>query len=146
MEIKVQNWGKEVLKQIDHIGIVVRNLAQSVDNYERLFRVKATHIEVMEELALKIAFVPVGEVVLELLEPLAPGKGRLSDFLRKYGEGVHHIAYRVDNLGEILTEMEKMGVKLRDKKPRPGAHGSQIAFISPEETNNVLIELVERKD
>ena len=140
----VQAEDKGILKQIDHIGIAVRNLNQSLEIYEKLFRAKATHFEVIAELSLRIAFIPIGEVMIELLEPIASGKGRLSEFLETHGEGLHHIAYKVDNLAQILAEMKKNGVKLRDEKPRVGAHSSRIAFISPEETNNVLTELVER--
>ena len=141
----VQAEGKGLLKQIDHIGIVVRNLDQSLERYERLFRVRATHIEVREELSLRMAFIPMGGVMVELIEPLVPGKGRLGELLEKHGEGVDHIAYRVDNLDEVLAEMKKSGVRLRDEKPRAGTRGARIAFMSPEETNNVLIEFVEWK-
>lgn len=140
-KIKVE--GKWILKQVDHIGILVRNLDQSLEKYERLFQARVTHIEVKEELSLRMAFIPVGEVMIELLEPLVPGKGRLGELLEKCGEGFHHIAYRVDNLDEVLAEMKKSGVRLRDEKPRAGSRGSRIAFMSPEEMNNVLIEFVE---
>jgi methylmalonyl-CoA/ethylmalonyl-CoA epimerase len=83
--------------------------------------------------------------MLELVQPLVPGKGRIGEFLEKHGEGMHHIAYRVDNLATMLTDMNKMGFKLRDERPRSGAAGSWVAFVSPEETNNVLVELVERE-
>jgi len=133
-----------MLKQIDHIGIVVSNLSEALKNYERLFRVKPKYTETLDALSLRIAFVPVGEVMLELLEPLTPGKGRIAEFLEKHGEGLHHIAYRVDNLEALLAEMKRGGVRLRDEKPRPGSHGSKIAFIDQEETGHVLTELVEK--
>lgn len=132
-----------MLKEIDHIGIVVRNLDESVEKFERLFQVKATHFEDKKELSLRMAFIPMGGVMVELIEPLVPGKGRLGELLEKRGEGFDHIAYRVDNLDEILEEMKKSGVRLRDEKPRAGSRGSRIVFMSPEETNNVLIEFVE---
>lgn len=134
-----------MLKQIDHIGIAVSNLGESLKKYEKLFRIKAKHIETLEELSLQIAFIPVGEAMLELLAPLAPGKGRIGEFLEKHGEGFHHIAYRVEHLEALLAEMKKAGIKLRDDKPQPGGGGSWIAFLSPEETGNVLTELVERE-
>ncbi len=134
-----------MLKKIDHIGIAVSNLDESLEKYERLFRVKAKHFETLEEISIKIAFIPVGEAMLELLAPLAPGKGRIGEFLEKHGEGIHHIAYRVENLESSLAEMKKQGVKLIDEKPRGGGSGSWIAFLSPEETGNVLTELVERE-
>ena len=134
-----------MLKQIDHIGIVVRDLDRSLERYERLFQAKATHVEVMEELSLRMAFIPVGEVMLEFIEPLVQGKGNVADFLDRHGEGFHHIAYRVDNLKSLLANMEKAGIALRDNIPRSGGAGSWIAFLKSEETNGVLTELVERE-
>ncbi len=133
-----------MLKQIDHIGIAVSNMGASLKRYEWLFKVKPKYTETLGQISTKIAFVPVGDVMLELLSPTAPGKGRIAEFLAQRGEGIHHIAYRVENLVSVLEEMKKAGVRLRDEKPRPGGHGSLIAFISPEETGNVLTELVER--
>ena len=134
-----------MLKKIDHVGIAVFNMDESLKKYERLFRIKAKHIETREELSTQLAFIPVGEVMLELLAPLTPGKGRISEFLEKHGEGLNHIAYRVEHLEALLAEMKQAGIKLIDEKPRPGGAGSWIAFISPEETGNVMTELVERE-
>ena len=134
-----------MLKQIDHIGIAVYNIDESLLRYKKLFHLEPKHIETMKELSVRIAFIPVGEVMLELLQPLIPGKGRTAEFLAKNGEGVTHIAYRVDNLAMVLADMKKMGFRLRDERPRRGAGGSWIAFLSPEETNNIPIELVERE-
>jgi len=134
-----------MLKQIDHIGIAVYNIDESLKRYEKLFHLKATHIETMEELSVRVAFIPVGEVMIELLEPLIRGKGRISEFLEEHGEGITHIAYRVENLSTLLTEMKNAGVRLRDERPRSGAAGSWVAFLSPEETNNITVELVERE-
>ena len=134
-----------MLKQIDHIGIAVRDLDESLELYERLFQVKAKHVEVIEHLSIRLAFIPVGEVMLELIEPLFPGKGRIGEFIDTHGEGFHHICYRVDNLRSLLVKMKDAGVRLREEEPQPGAAGSWIAFLRPEETNNVLTELVERK-
>lgn len=84
--------------------------------------------------------------MLELIAPTVPSKGPVNEYLEKYGEGLHHIAYRVENLKEMLSEMKKDGVKLKDNKPRPGAAGSWVAFVNPEETSNVLTELVQREE
>ena len=140
------NRRKAMISKVDHIGIVVESLDECLKKYDKLFHVKAKHIQTMHDLGLRIAFVPVGEVMVELLEPLAPGKGRIGEFLEKHGEGLHHIAYRVDNLERSLVEMKQTGVRLIDDTPRIGAEGFRIAFISPEETNNVLTELVERSN
>ena len=133
-----------MFQKIDHIGIAVSNLDKSVDDYQKKFQVKVKHIEEMADISVRIAFIPVGEVMLELIEPLPRGTGRLAEFLEKHGEGFHHIAYRVDNLEAVLTKMKKAGIKLRDEKPRPGGGDSSIAFLNPEETSNVLTELVQR--
>jgi len=134
-----------MIKQIDHIGIAVSNLDESLKKYEKLFQIKAKHIETLEGISTQIAFIPVGEVMLELIAPLTPGKGRIGEFLERHGEGLHHIAYRVEHLEALLAEMKKAGIELSDDKPRPGGGGSWIAFLSPRETGNVLTELVERE-
>lgn len=138
--------GLSLLKQIDHIGIVVNNLEQSLRIYQKLFRAKPDHFEVMEEHSVRIAFIPVGEVMLELLEPAVSEKGHLREFIEKHGEGVHHLAYRVDKIDEIVADLKKRGIKLRHENVRTGAGGSRIIFISSEETGNVLTELVETSD
>ena len=134
-----------MLKQIDHIGIVVRNLDNSLETFEKLFKLKAKFIEVIEDLYIRMAFLPVGEVMLELIEPTSPGKGDISEFLESNGEGFHHICYRVNDLDALLVKMKKAGVGLIDEEPRRGAADSRIVFMKPEETNNVLTELVERE-
>lgn len=134
----------EILQKIDHIAIAVPDLDAALQKYRELFDAEAKIIETLEELNVRIAFIPVGEVMLELAEPLVPGQGRIGEFLARNGEGFHHIAYRVENLEDMLDSLKAADVTLRDNKPRPGAAGSRIAFIAPEETNNVLTELVER--
>lgn len=133
-----------MFQKIDHIGIAVYNLDKSVKEYQNKFNVAVKYTEELADISVRIAFMPVGEVMLELIEPLTPGKGRLAEFLEKHGEGFHHIAYRVENLEAVLIKMKKDGIKLSDEKPRPGGGDSWIAFLSPEETSNVLTELVQR--
>lgn len=133
-----------MLNKIDHIGMAVYNLDESIAKYENLFHIKVKYIETLNELFTRIAFIPVGEVMLELLAPTAKAKGTIVEFLQKHGEGLHHIAYRVDDLESVLDSMEKDGTKLLHKEPQPGGGGSLIAFLDPEETNGVLTELVER--
>lgn len=134
-----------MFQKIDHIGIAVSNLDKSVKDYQQKFNIAVKYTEELADISVRIAFIPVGEVMLELIEPLTPGKGRIAEFLEKHGEGLHHIAYRVHNLEAVLAKMKKEGVKLIDEKPRPGGGDSWIAFLSPEETNNVLTELVQRE-
>ena len=134
-----------MFQKIDHIGIAVSNLDKSVKDYQQKFNIAVKYTEELADISVRIAFIPVGEVMLELIEPLTPGKGRIAEFLEKHGEGLHHIAYRVHNLEAVLAKMKREGVKLIDEKPRPGGGDSWIAFLSPEETNNVLTELVQRE-
>jgi len=135
-----------MIEKVDHIGIAVKNMDESLKKYEKMFHVKADCVETMEAANLCIAFIPVGEVLIELLQPLTPGQGTIGEFLDKHGEGFHHIAYRVQEIAPLLAEMKKAGVALIDETPRGGAGGSRIAFISPGEANNVLVELVEREE
>jgi methylmalonyl-CoA epimerase len=135
----------EILKKIDHIGVVVSDLDASLRKYKKLFNTDAKIIETLEKRNVRIAFIPVGEVMLELVEPIVAGKGNVGEFLKRNGEGFHHIAYRVENLDDLLDTLNGADVALRDQKPRTGAAGSRIAFLAPQETNNVLTELVERE-
>jgi len=130
-----------MIEQIDHIGIVVKDLDKAIKVYSEAFGLKVKMIDVSEEFQVKIAFIPVGEVLVELLEPIGPGA--IQEFLRK-GEGLHHICFRVRDIDIVLEEIGKK-VKLRDKKPRPGGAGSRVAFLDPESLFNVETELVERR-
>jgi len=132
-----------MIEKIDHIGIVVKNLEKAIKVYSDVLGLKANKIEQVEEFKVKIAFLPVGEVLVELLEPVGPGI--VEDFLAEHGEGLYHICYKVADIDEALEEVGKK-VKLRDKKPRPGGAGSRVAFLEPESMFNVETELVERKE
>lgn len=133
-----------MIKKIDHIGIAVRNISDALDTYRRLYGLDAIKIETLQDIKVRIAFIPLGEVLIELLEPLEPGEGRIGQFLEERGEGIHHIAFRVDNINRALERFREMNVSLRDEKPRDGGDGSQIVFIEPALTQNVLTEIVER--
>lgn len=90
-----------------------------------------------------MAFIPVGEADLELLEPLDPGAA-LARFLAARGEGIHHLAFEVPDLDAALVRIRKAGLEVVGEAPRPGAHGTRIAFLHPKDTHGVLMELVER--
>jgi methylmalonyl-CoA epimerase len=132
-----------MIKKIDHIGIVVENLEKAIVAYTEGMGLEVKHIEESEEFNVKIAFLPVGEVLIELIEPT--GLGMAQEFLNEHGEGMHHICYRVQNLEESLDKIGKK-LKLKDEKPRPGGAGSRVAFLDPESTFNVTVELVEREN
>jgi methylmalonyl-CoA/ethylmalonyl-CoA epimerase len=134
-----------MINKIDHIGIAVRNLDRALDVYKILYGVIPLKIETLPEISVRMAFIQVGEVLVELLEPTEPGAGRIGKFLDEHGEGFHHMAYRVENLDRILERLIAMEVPLRDRVPRNGGDNSRIAFIDPGATHNVLTELVERE-
>ena len=130
------------LKKIDHIGIAVNNLASAKAFYRERLGLAIEHEEVKEDM--KIAFVPVGEVNIELIESTSED-GVIGKFISRRGEGVHHIAYEVDNIKDALKRLKNDGIRLIDEVPRRGAHGKKVAFLHPKDTNGVLTELVAKK-
>jgi methylmalonyl-CoA/ethylmalonyl-CoA epimerase len=132
----------KILK-VDHIGIAVN----SIEDCKKLFSdvLGLTHAgnETVNEQKVTTAFFPVGESEVELLESTAPD-GPIAKYLEKKGEGVQHIAFRVDNLVEALAELKAKGIRLIDEVPRKGAGGAMIAFLHPKSTFGVLVELSQR--
>ncbi len=127
---------------IEHIGIAVRNLEESIKYYEQVLGLKCYSIEEVVDQKVKTAFFLIGQTKIELLESTDP-EGPIGKFVEKKGEGVHHIAYCVENLSSVLPEVESKGVHLIDKQPRRGAEGLNIAFLHPKSTGGVLTELCE---
>lgn len=126
--------------RIEHIGIAVRSLADAVPLYERLLGAPCYATEEVADQKVKTAFFRIGETKIELLESTAPD-GPIGKFLEKRGEGVHHIAFEVPDVGEALTSLAQSGVELIDRHPRRGAEGLHIAFLHPKSTHGVLTEL-----
>ncbi|MDD2432986.1 MAG: methylmalonyl-CoA epimerase [Clostridia bacterium] len=133
----------KILK-IDHIGIAVKDLTASLKFYSEVLGLEPVGTEVVPEQKVKVAFLPCGDSELELLESITP-EGPIAKFIEKRGEGVQHIALRVDDLEEALEMMREKGLRLIDEKPRYGAGGARIAFLHPKATQGVLLELTERK-
>ena len=131
------------LKKINHIGIAVRDLDAAKRFYEESLGLRVDHEETMGEM--KIAFIPVGEVNLELIQSTTE-EGVIAKFIAKRGEGIHHIAYQVDDVAAVLDQLKAQGVKLVDETPREGAHGTQVAFLHPKSSFGVLTEVVSKKD
>jgi methylmalonyl-CoA/ethylmalonyl-CoA epimerase len=132
----------KILK-IDHIGIAAKSIDQVAPFWNAILGLPMAGRETVEEQKATTAFLPVGESELEILESTSPD-GALAKFIETRGEGVQHIALRVDNIEEALRELKAKGVRLIDEKPRRGAGGAKIAFIHPKSTNGVLLELSER--
>jgi len=133
----------KVLK-VDHIGIAVKSIDEAQKLYHGLLGLPDHGRETVEEQKVTTAFFPVGDTEVELLESTAPD-GPVAKFIEKKGEGVHHIAFRVDNIDAALEELKAQGIQLIDQTPRKGAGGAHIAFLHPKATGGVLVELCERK-
>lgn len=128
--------------KIDHIGIAVKSLSEAVKVYEQAVGLKLAGYDEVDEQGVRVAMLDIGESRIELLEPTRPDSP-VDKFMRKRGEGIHHIAVRVDNIEQALERLKAAGVRLIDEKPKQGAHNTRIAFIHPASTHGVLMELVE---
>jgi len=134
----------KVLK-VDHIGIAVKSVDAAKQLYSGLLGLAHTGSETVAEQKVTTAFFPAGDSEVELLESTTPD-GPIAKHLEKKGEGIQHIAFRVENIEEALAELKAKGVQLIDERPRIGAGGAKIAFLHPKSTFGVLIELCERNE
>ncbi len=132
------------LTHIEHIGIAVNSLSEAIPFYEKVLGLKCYAIEEVADQKVKTAFFMIGQTKIELLES-TDSEGPVGRFIEKKGEGIHHIAFAVENLEEKLREAESSGVKLIDSTPRKGAEGLTIAFLHPKSTFGVLTEFCEDK-
>jgi len=131
------------VKKIDHIGIAVGDLGSAKRFYEESLGLRVEREETLGEM--EIAFVSVGGVNIELIQSTTP-EGVISKFIAKRGEGIHHIAYEVEDVAAALEELKAQGVKLVDDAARAGAHGTQVAFVHPKGALGVLTELVSKEE
>lgn len=129
---------------IEHIGIAVKDLNASIPYYENVLGLKCYAVEEVKDQKVKTAFFMIGQTKIELLESTDP-EGPIGKFIEKKGEGIHHIAYAVENIEQALEETAEKGVQLIDKTPRAGAEGMTIAFLHPKSTFGVLTEICEDK-
>jgi methylmalonyl-CoA/ethylmalonyl-CoA epimerase len=134
-----------MVKKIDHIGVAVKSIEESLKLYEDALGMELAGTEVVEEQKVRTAFLPIGDTEIELLESTDPD-GPIGRYIEKRGEGVQHIAYRVENIEEAIKEMMDKGVRMIDETPRYGAGGAKIAFCHPKSTKGVLIELCQRDE
>lgn len=129
--------------KIDHIGIAVANLDETLKLYTDVLGMKLQGTETVAEQKVRVAFLPVGDTEVELLESTEPD-GPIAKFIESKGQGIQHLAFRVDNIEAALAELKAKGVRLIDEVPRYGAGGAKIAFLHPKATNGVLVELCQR--
>ena len=129
-----------MIHKIAHLGVAVKDIEETEKFYSEVLGLKIHDRENLKEI--KASFIPVGDTAIELLQSTTP-EGVLSKFIEKKGEGIHHIAYHVDDIEKTLEDLKAKGVPLIDEKPRRGAHNSKVAFLNPKGTYGVLVELVE---
>ncbi|MFH1489823.1 MAG: methylmalonyl-CoA epimerase [Pseudomonadota bacterium] len=131
------------IKHIDHIGIAVRDMEKAGKFYTDILGLRIQGFENVADQKVNVAFLPITDSELELLESTGPD-GPVAKYIDSRGEGVQHVAFRVENIEEALAELKAKGVRLIDERPRHGAGGARIAFIHPKETHGVLVEICER--
>ncbi|MBW8005938.1 MAG: methylmalonyl-CoA epimerase, partial [candidate division NC10 bacterium] len=132
-----------MIKRLAHIAIAVRSVDEASRFFEQVLGLHRERTEVVATEKAKVAFFPLGETELELVEGTEKGNP-LERFLEKRGEGIHHICLEVANLEATLGQLREAGVPLLDETPRPGADGTRVAFIHPKGAHGILIELVEK--
>lgn len=132
------------ISHIEHIGIAVNSLEQAITYYENVLGLKCYDIEEVKDQKVKTAFFKAGQTKIELLESTDP-EGPIGKFIANKGEGIHHIAFAVENIEKWLKHAESAGVRLIDLQPRKGAEGLDIAFLHPKSTFGVLTEFCEER-
>ena len=130
--------------RVDHIGIAVKDIEQAKKFYTEFLGMKALGEEVVEEQKVKVCFIPCGDSEIELLESTSPD-GPIAKHIEKKGDGIQHIALRVDNIEAAIADLMAKGVRMIDEKPRYGAGGAKIAFVHPKSTGGILLEISERQ-
>ncbi len=132
-----------MIKKIDHLGIAVKSIEEAAKFYTDVLGLTVDHIEVVADQKVRTAMIMVGESRVELLEPTDPSS-TVAKFLETRGEGIHHVAYGVENVEEALAHAKASGARLIDETPRAGAGGARIAFLHPKASFGVLVELCQR--
>jgi len=132
----------EPVKALHHVGIAVRSIAAQRPFYEGTLGAVFEGVEEVPDQKVRVGFFRVHDIRLELLEPTEP-TSKVARFLDKRGEGLHHLAFAVDDIETRIAELKREGLRMIDEAPRPGSHQLQIAFVHPKSTSGVLTELCE---
>ena len=130
------------IKQISHVAVVVDDIDSALNFWHDGLGIEVTHVENLEEQKVRVAFLPMGESEIELVEPTTDDSG-VARFLKKNGPGMHHICLEVDDIMASLDHLKTLGIRLINEEPIVGAGGKRVAFIHPESTQGVLVELYE---
>lgn len=132
-----------ILKKVDHIGIAVKNLDETIPYYTETLGLTVLKIEEVTSESVRVAFIDAGNVKLELLEPMSE-QSAIHSFIEKKGEGIHHIAFGVEGIEERMNELREKGVRILNEQPKIGAGGAQVAFLHPKSSYGVLYELCDK--
>jgi methylmalonyl-CoA/ethylmalonyl-CoA epimerase len=133
-----------MIKKVDHIGIAVRSLENTLPFYTDVLNLPLLGIEEVDTQLVRVAFLQAGGTKLELLEPTSE-ESPIAKFIEKRGEGIHHVALGVDSIEDRIIEMKEKEIRMIDDQPRLGAGGASIAFMHPKSASGVLFELCEKK-
>jgi methylmalonyl-CoA/ethylmalonyl-CoA epimerase len=133
-----------MIKKIEHIGIAVKDLKHSNEIFKKLFGKEHYKVEEVESEGVSTSFFMLGETKIELLEATNQ-ESAISKFIEKKGEGIHHIAYEVDNINEEMSRLRNEGFEVINKEPKDGADNKSICFLHPRTTNGILVELCQEK-
>ncbi|MDA8408448.1 MAG: methylmalonyl-CoA epimerase [Deltaproteobacteria bacterium] len=128
------------IKRIAHLGVAVQDLESAMKFFTDSLPLEVTHTEDFQ--GMRIAFIPIGDSSVELLQDVS-GASAIKKYVDKNGDGIHHIAYEVEDINEAISELKAKGIKLIDETPRQGAHGMSVAFMHPKATHGILMELVQ---
>ncbi|WP_342543746.1 methylmalonyl-CoA epimerase [Paenisporosarcina sp. FSL H8-0542] len=131
------------MKKVDHIGIAVKSLDETIPYYTETLGLTVLKIEEVASESVRVAFIDAGNVKLELLEPMSE-QSAIHSFIEKKGEGIHHIAFGVEGIDERMIELREKGVRILNEQPKIGAGGAQVAFLHPKSSFGVLYELCDK--
>ena len=128
------------LKRLDHVAVLVKDLVEALSFWQDKLGLKLDHVETISSMAVKIAFLPLGESEIELVQPTSEDSG-LAKFLEKRGPGLHHICLEVEDISKKINELKEKGVRLIDEEPVTMDDGRKLAFLHPQSAGGVLVEL-----
>ncbi len=132
-----------MLRKVEHIALAVADLEAAIAHYRNVWGLEVSHRERVEDQGVEEAMLPLGESFLQLLGPTGPDT-TVGKFIARRGEGLHHIAYEVDDLAATLAELKAKDVPLIDEQPRPGGRGHMVAFVHPKGNHGLLVELIQK--
>ncbi len=134
-----------MLTKINHVGIAVKSLDESIPFYRDMLKMNLCGVEEVAEQKVRVAMFEIGESKIELLEPTSEDSP-IAKFLEKNGSGIHHLAYQVDDVAAAIASLKESGARMIDEAPRNGAHGTRIAFVHPKSSGGILTELCQCGD